>query len=147
MLTAESRWSRRGLCHAMLALVMLVAQPVGKSVADSPCPCGADITGCWECGSWRSYCTGHHGKLRARIVRCGCEYECHFSGTFFKFIAFRYSVTLQTTGVGDGVVYFRASKNIPFFGGSFDTCGHATNCKFVANYTSKKDRGLFEMSR
>ncbi len=130
-----------------LALTVALAEPVGRLSAETATPCGADITGCWDCGSWKSCCTGHHGKLRAKIVQCGCQYECHFSGTFFKFIAFRYTVQLETCGVGDGVVYFCASKNIPFFGGTFNCKGCATNCKFHADYTSKKDRGTFDMSR
>jgi hypothetical protein len=56
-------------------------------------------------------------------------------------------VTLQVTGCGDNVTYFSATKQIPFFGGSFTTCGSATCNRFVANYFSKKDRGIFEMSR
>lgn len=142
----RTRFSRR-LALAALTLTVICLQPTSPAPADTPVCCAPDISGCWDCGSWRSCCTGHHGKLRAKIVPCGCNYECHFSGTFFKFIAFRYTVTLERCGVGDGVVYFRATKNIPFFGGAFNCCGYATQCKFHADYTSKKDRGVFEMSR
>lgn len=106
-----------------------------------------NICGCWDCGSWLSCCTGHKGSLRANISCCGGNYECTFSGTFMKLIPFRYTVTLQTAAVGNGIVYFRASRQIPLFGGSFNCSGWATATKFHANYTSPKDRGSFDMSR
>lgn len=144
---AHCRSASRRLFLLAVTMAIAIAEPAGRLSAESMAPCGADITGCWDCGSWKSFCNSHHGKLRARIEKCGCKYECHFSGTFFKIIAFRYTVDLETTGVGDGIVYFRASKNIPFFGGTFSCCGWATNCKFHATYQSKKDRGTFDMSR
>jgi hypothetical protein len=106
-----------------------------------------NILGCWDCGSWLSCCTGHKGTLRATICSCGGNYECTFSGTFMKVIPFRYKATLITTGVGNGIVYFRASRQIPMFGGSFNMTGWATATKLHANYTSPKDRGTFDLSR
>lgn len=106
-----------------------------------------NILGCWDCGSWLSCCTGHKGTLRATICACGGNYECTFSGTFMKVIPFRYKATLQTTAVGNGIVYFRASRQIPMFGGSFNMNGWATANKFHATYTSPKDRGSFDLSR
>ncbi|MGC3969901.1 MAG: hypothetical protein QM775_22005 [Pirellulales bacterium] len=131
----------------VLAVAMLLGVGGGK-VADAGESCAPDITGCWNCGSWLSCCTGHKGTLRAVIRRCDAShYECTFSGTFMKVIPFRYTVTLHVTSVGDGIVYFRALRKIPLFGGMFCCNGYATACKFHATYTSPKDRGTFDMSR
>jgi hypothetical protein len=146
MATSSTVVSRR-FAIVLLATGLLSGwvQPRAAEAAQS---CGPDISGCWNCGSWLSCCTGHKGTLRAVIRRCdSSHYECTFSGTFFKVIPFRYTVTLHVTGVGDGIVYFRASRKIPLFGGSFSCTGYATACKFHANYCSPKDRGTFDMSR
>jgi len=145
--------TRKQFLTSMLALTVggmgTIATVSAQEPEAPPAPeeCCPDITGCWTCGSWRSFCNSHHGKLRATIERCGCGYECHFSGTFFKIIGFRYTVPLTVCGCRDGKVFFSASKSIPFFGGTFRTSGWASHCKFYANYYSKKDRGVFEMSR
>jgi hypothetical protein len=144
-----SLFSRRGLSIALLGLVFGFGGSTSIGVADDEGgACAPNICGRWSCGSWHSHCTSHHGKLRATICRgCNGNYECTFSGTFFGMIPFRYTTTLYVTGYGDGVVYFRASRNLPLFGGSFTMCGQATACKFTANYSSGKDRGVFTMSR
>ena len=124
------------------------AEAESTEVVEAPAMNCPDITGCWDCGYWKSFCNTHHGKLRATIVRCdGCHYNCTFSGTIFGIIPFRYTATLTVTGYGDGVVYFRSSRNMPMFGGQFSMCGQATSCKFTANYRSPKDRGVFAMTR
>ncbi len=141
--------SRRSLLASTAAALLAM---VGPAVADSAAPEAApvlcvDISGCWDCGYWKSFCNSHHGTLRATISRCGANYSVTFSGTFLKVVPFRYTQVLTVTGYGDGVVYFRASRNIPMFGGQFCMTGSATACKFTAHYTSKKDRGVFVLSR
>lgn len=107
-----------------------------------------DLCGDWTYGYWKSSCTSHNGKLRAVITCCGPNrYECRFSGTFMKVVPFRYTVPLVVTARGDGIVSFRASKKIPLFGGVFTACGHATQCRFHADYSADNDRGVFVMSR
>jgi hypothetical protein len=135
-----------------LAALMGSLATFGDSAVTGPAEARAndcvDLSGCWNCGYWKSFCNTHHGKLRARFVKCdACHYRVTFSGTFFAVIPFRYTVTMNVTGHGDGVVYLSASRNIPLFGGSFTMCGSASNCRFTANYTSKKDRGVFVLSR
>jgi hypothetical protein len=139
--------SRRKILAALLGLV-LVLGPASVGTADAPgCNC-VDLSGVWNCGYWKSFCSTHHGKLRARFVKCdACHYQVTFSGTFFMIIPFRYTVTMNVTGYGNGVVYLSASRNLPMFGGSFTMCGSASQCRFQANYTSKKDRGVFVLSR
>jgi hypothetical protein len=140
--------SRRLFWTSILSCAAAVVAPQSLGADDAAPSSCVDITGCWNCGCWRSFCNSHHGKLRAVITRCDdCHYKCTFSGTFFGVIPFRYTATLTVTGHGDGVVYFRSSRNIPLFGGQFSMCGSATSCKFTANYTSPKDRGVFTLSR
>jgi hypothetical protein len=106
-----------------------------------------DVSGRWTCGTWRSFCTGHHGRLKGVLVRnCNGDYDCRFSGTFAKIVPFLYRVTLNVVECRDGVVYFRGSKRLPLLG-TFCYHGHATCCSFQFNYTTKKDRGVFQMSR
>lgn len=141
-----SLFTRRGVLAA-LALTLLVA-PWGWVAQASDNGGCVDLSGCWDCGSWKSCCTGHKGKLRAKIERCGsCNYQCTFSGTFMALVPFRYTVPLRVTKVENGVVHFYARKKIPLFGGDFTCCGTATACKFDARYTSPKDHGYFRMSR
>lgn len=136
-----------GLIVAGYGATSLLAAEANTVAEEPAVAVRPNILGCWECGSWLSCCNGHKGTLRATICACGGNYECTFSGTFMKVIPFRYKATLITTGVGNGIVYFRASRQIPMFGGSFNMSGWATANKLHANYTSPKDRGTFDLSR
>ncbi len=119
-----------------------VASPSPECVQ---CP---DLSGTWDCGSWTSCTSGHSGRLRARITRIGPNcYRCVFCGTFLKIVPFRYPVTLHVTGTDGNRVYFRASRRLPLFGGTFTCSGSATACSFSANFTSSKDSGTFRMCR
>lgn len=110
---------------------------------------GANLAGCWPCGSWQSYCTGHNGKLRATIVQCDANhFECFFSGNFAKVVPFRYSVVLTVTGEKDGVVYFGGQKQMcSLLGGVYTFSGWSNGREFHAGYVSSKDRGEFAVSR
>jgi len=136
-----------GLVVAGFGTTSLLAAEANIAAEEPAVAVRPNILGCWNCGSWLSCCTGHKGTLRATICACGGNYECTFSGTFMKVIPFRYKATLQTTAIGNGIVYFRASRQIPMFGGSFNMSGWATATKFHATYTSPKDRGTFDLSR
>jgi hypothetical protein len=137
---------RRALLAALVLTLTLASLNVGLATAGGG-EC-VDLSGCWNCGSWKSCCTDHHGKLRATIERCGpCTYQCTFSGTFMAVVPFKYRVPLRMSKVENGVVHFSARKKIPLFGGDFTCCGTATACKFTARYTSPKDHGYFRMSR
>ena len=137
--------SRRAI---LAGLVVLALGGIPANTARAEGVCGPNITGCWNCGSWLSCCTGHKGTLRAVITQCDAShFRCTFSGTFMKVVPFRYTVTLTVTRVEADKIYFTASRNIPLFGGSFSTNGYATANRFHANYTTPKDRGTFDMSR
>lgn len=144
-MNAAVRVSRRVVCVGLVALAL---GGMSADTARAEGTCCPNITGCWNCGSWLSCCTGHKGTLRAVITQCDAShYRCTFSGTFLKVVPFRYTVTLTVTRVEADKIYFTASRKIPMFGGSFTTNGYATACRFHANYCSPKDRGTFDMSR
>ncbi len=136
---------------ALIALVTLAVSTVasGSNVAFGQSGSAASLAGCWPCGSWQSYCTGHQGKLRGSIVQCDAtHFECHFAGTFAKIVPFRYSVVLTVTSEKDGVVYFQGQKSLGrLAGGTYNFNGYATANQFHAGYVADKDRGEFVLSR
>jgi hypothetical protein len=107
----------------------------------------ADLSGCWT-GSWQSCTTGHKGPLRAEFTRCGADaYRVTFSGRFFKVIPFTYTVRLDVVSEdADGVVLAGSSYLGRMFG-SFSYRATADECRFTANYSSKKDSGVFRLAR
>jgi hypothetical protein len=131
-----------------IAAGLIVGGPIAFVADQARAECGCvEISGRWPCGSWRSFCTGHTGKLHGVLHRDGCgNYRARFSGTFWKVFPFIYPARLNVVGCENGTVYFRGSQNIPLLG-AFCYNGWATcNC-FQFNYTSRKDRGVFQMSR
>lgn len=134
----------------LLAIAGLASLAVCGQASTARAQCAANsLAGCWPCGSWQSYCTGHNGKLRATIVQCDAtHFECFFSGNFAKVVPFRYSVVLTVTGQKDGVVYFGGQKEMcNLLGGVYTFSGYATGNQFKAGYVSSKDRGEFVLSR
>jgi hypothetical protein len=105
-----------------------------------------DLSGCWS-GTWNSCQTGHKGPLNAEFVRLNdSQYEVFFTGRFFKFIPFRYSVVMNAVEQ-NGVVYLSGSQNLGKRAGVFSFSATATCTCFNANYTSCRDNGQFKMSR
>lgn len=106
-----------------------------------------DLTGCWS-GSWRSCQTGHKGVLNATFTKCGDDaYSVHFRGRFFKIMPFRYTVTLRVVEETEEGVVLQGSSYLGRLAGTFNYRATVTDCKFVANYSSCKDSGLFTMTR
>jgi hypothetical protein len=139
--------SRRGFLRAATGAVLASPLALGASTVLADSTCCIDVSGRWPCGSWRSYCTGHHGRLHGVLDRNCCgDYDARFTGTFAKIVPFLYRVTLNVVGCNDGIVYFRGSKRLPLLG-TFCYDGYATCCNFQFVYTTKKDRGIFQMSR
>ena len=106
-----------------------------------------DLTGCWV-GSWESCTSGHAGPLRGTFTRCGeTEYRVTFTGRFLKVIPFRYTVTLTVVeDRGDELVLAGTSYLGRLFG-TFSYRATATDGRFTADYSSKKDDGTFRMTR
>lgn len=106
-----------------------------------------DLSGCWR-GSWTSCSTGHHGPLEASFARCDeTHYAVEFRGRFFRFIPFRYSVTLEVVEDRGDEVVLAGSSFLGRLFGTFTYRAEADGCAFHATYHSKKDSGTFDLRR
>ena len=108
-----------------------------------------NLAGSWS-GNWISDGSGHKGPMKAVFRSVGTNsyeaYEVTFSGRFFKVIPFRYKATLTVTGKeGDKLTLTGSQKLLGF--GTFEYSALADDGSFMANYSSKKDNGRFELYR
>lgn len=107
----------------------------------------AELAGCWE-GRWESCTTPHQGPLNAKFCKLDdTHYRVDFSGRFFKIFPFHYSVTLEVTGQDGDTLLLSGSSYLGKMFGTFHYSARATDCSFVADYTSCKDRGRFILHR
>ena len=106
-----------------------------------------DLSGSWT-GSWESTSTGHTGPLRATFRPCGeGRWAVDFAGRFFKILPFKYSVTLRVIEDGGDEVVLAGSSWLGRMFGTFCYRAEANACRFEARYTSKKDNGIFRLTR
>lgn len=112
------------------------------------CPPVDNLAGLWE-GTWVSHTNGHHGKLRAIITNCGNgRYRAQYQGTFHVVIPFVYETTHCRTSSDGGVVHFTGREELcQLAGGTYRMNGWANGQRFVANYKSDNDCGVFKMQR
>jgi len=105
------------------------------------------LGGRWS-GTWTSETTGHHGKLRCIAVPQGENvYEARFHATYCGILPFQQTVRLTTVDRG-GLWRFRGEEDLGWLAGGIYTYeGETSGERFMARYTSVKDRGVFEMSR
>ena len=105
-----------------------------------------NLSGSWS-GNWISDGSGHKGPMKATFRSTGNDsYEVTFSGRFLKVIPFRYKAYLSVTGKdGDKLILTGNQKLLGF--GTFEYDARADNDSFIANYSSKKDNGRFELYR
>lgn len=107
----------------------------------------ADLSGAWS-GSWSSDSTGHRGPLRCTLTQVGDgSYRADFAGRFFKLIPFRYSVVLQVVADDGQTVQLSGSHHLGRRFGTFTYTAYATCNEFIANYSSCRDSGQFQLSR
>ncbi len=142
---------------AVLFIAALTTSSTGCSVLsgfrgdfNSNCCCrieAAPLAGCWE-GCWESHTTGHKGKLQAIITRCDeTHFRARFHGTFFKVLPFAYSTQFVAADEGP-IQQFTGRQDLGrLAGGTYHYAGQATDCDFVATYTTCKDHGVFRMRR
>jgi hypothetical protein len=120
------------------------------ALAVSAAPAGlqaADLSGCWA-GTWQSCTTGHSGPLRAEFTRCDDDsYRVKFTGRFFKIVPFKYTVTLDVISEDAEGVVLAGSSYLGRMFGTFTYRATADDCRFTANYSSKKDSGTFRLTR
>jgi hypothetical protein len=126
---------------------VILAIALGAMTAAGPPAGAADLSGCWQ-GTWESCTSGHQGPLNATFCRVSpTQYDVRFSGRFFKFIPFHYSVTLNVESEDETSTTLAGSHYLGRMVGTFTFRANATATSFVANYSSCKDQGKFVLSR
>ena len=97
-------------------------------------------------GNWLSERSGHKGPIKVVFKSLGNgTKEVVYSGPLFKFIPFRYRFNLSITGKDNDKVILSGTQKFPGFG-TFEFDALADNNSFVANYSSKKSNGRFELN-
>ncbi|MEC7567198.1 MAG: hypothetical protein VX738_16065 [Planctomycetota bacterium] len=106
-----------------------------------------DIDGKWS-GTWRSEISDHQGPLKAKFeVIDESKIRAKFTGRFFKIIPFRFDVVLTVVESADGVTTLKGSQDLGRTLGKYEYTAKYSKGKFVAEYSTEKDKGLFEVSR
>ena len=106
-----------------------------------------DLSGKWS-GSWRSEISDHTGPLKAKFeVLDDSKVQARFSGRFFKVIPFRFNVLLEIVETKDGVVTLKGKEDLGRTLGTYTYNATYSKGKFVAKYSTDKDKGVFEVSR
>ncbi len=106
-----------------------------------------DLSGKWS-GTWRSEISGHHGPLKAKFaVIDDSKVQARFNGRFFKLIPFHFNVTLEIVKNVDGVPTLKGKENLGRTLGTYTYNATYSNGKFVAKYSTEKDKGVFEVGR
>lgn len=104
-----------------------------------------DLTGCWK-GCWQD--CRHSGPLRASFCKCDdTHYRVTFTGTFFKVLPFRYTVTLNVTKQEGNKVYLAGESYLGRLFGTFTYDGWATDCELEVSYSSCRYQGQFILRR
>ncbi|HYE21574.1 MAG TPA: hypothetical protein VEA69_24225 [Tepidisphaeraceae bacterium] len=112
-------------------------------------PAGS-IEGAWD-GTWTSHGGHGGGRLRAVITRAGPDtYRAWFRAGFWKILEASQEVNLKVSSApaSSGEVRAAGEEDLGWlYGGVYKYEATATPGKFDATYTSKYDRGVFEMAR
>jgi hypothetical protein len=103
--------------------------------------------GLWE-GEWESCVNGHHGKLRAIVVRCDdATYEARFHATFLGCIPYESTVRLAASPTAGGSS-FQGQADLGWLaGGLYTYRGWTDACRFESSYCCEQDHGFFHMTR
>jgi len=132
--------------NRMMVLSVAFLLPSFACAAEPLKPTVPDITGCWS-GYWLSCTDGHDGPLAARICKINDTcYEAQFGGRFWKIFPFRYATTMQVTGQEGDKLILSSSRRLPLLG-TFQMTATVTATDFIAEFTSRNDRGQFIMKR
>jgi hypothetical protein len=127
---------------SLSAVVVLVLSASQLQAAEK-----LDLSGKWS-GSWRSEISDHTGPLKAKFeVLDDSKVQARFSGRFFKFIPFRFNVLLEIVETKDGVVTLKGKEDLGRTLGTYTYNATYSKGKFVAKYSTDKDKGVFEVSR
>ena len=127
---------------SICALAVVVSSPTQLQADEK-----LDLSGKWN-GTWRSEISEHSGPLKAKFtVIEDSKVQARFNGRFFKLIPFHFNVTLEIVKNEDGVVTLKGKENLGRTLGTYTYNATYSNGKFVAKYSTDKDKGVFEVSR
>ena len=127
---------------SICALAVVVLSPTQLQAEEK-----LDLSGKWN-GTWRSEISEHSGPLKAKFtVIEDSKVQARFNGRFFKLIPFHFNVTLEIVKNEDGVVTLKGKENLGRTLGTYTYNATYSNGKFVAKYSTDKDKGVFEVSR
>ena len=127
---------------SICALAVVVSSPTQLQADEK-----LDLSGKWN-GTWRSEISEHSGPLKAKFtVLEDSKVQARFNGRFFKLIPFHFNVTLEIVKNEDGVVTLKGKENLGRTLGTYTYNATYSNGKFVAKYSTDKDKGVFEVSR
>ncbi len=121
------------------------AEPKPAPAAEAKAP--TDLSGHWS-GTWLSHSNGHDGPLTGDFRKIDDDHYCvHFSGRFMGLLPFDYDVVLTVTERKGDQMTMSGSSNLGFLFGTFWYTATVTDTSFVASYCSKRDQGVFNMTR
>jgi len=105
-----------------------------------------ELAGQWK-GSWKSCKSGHHGKLIAQFCRIDeTHVQAKFTGSFAKVIPFRYRPILTIVQEESDYMILEGNKKLPLVG-NFYYSATVSDAGFSATYRSRRDQGVWQMSR
>ena len=89
----------------------------------------------------------HHGKLNAHFCRLDeTHVQAKFTGSFAKVIPFRYRPVLTIAHEEPGLMILEGNKKLPLVG-NFYYSATVSEAGFSATYRSRRDHGVWQMSR
>ena len=99
-------------------------------------------------GSWQSFRTGHHGRMRGRFVQINPnQVRATFTGTFAKIIPFRYATRLNIAHQDANTIVLSGSKRLGPIMGSFQYQAVITPNEVISTYRSRRDFGRWHLRR
>ncbi|MGI9494812.1 MAG: hypothetical protein ACR2NK_02055 [Mariniblastus sp.] len=105
-----------------------------------------ELSGTWN-GNWKSCKSGHHGRLNAHFCRLDeTHVQAKFTGSFAKVIPFRYRPVLTIAHEEPGLMILEGNKKLPLVG-NFYYSAIVSEAGFSATYRSRRDHGVWQMSR
>ena len=110
-------------------------------------PAAIDLSGNWS-GTWHSHANGHNGPLTGNFTKLDDDHYCvQFRGRFLRLLPFKYQVVLTVTERKGDTMTLSGSSDLGFLFGTFWYEATVSDTSFVASYCSKRDHGVFSMSR
>lgn len=142
---------RRRIVFGLLAIGLVLSAGCGsfnhnwnEHQEPNPLP---NLEGRWQ-GVWLSDVTHHTDKLRCVVTKKDDgSYAARFQAKYHTVLTFGYTVPLKVETAASGFK-FSGEANLGWLaGGLYNYDGHADTTNFFSTYTSKYDRGTFQMTR